>query len=696
MKRKIYETVLKVCFSVNVLFPLQSQSQVLSANGYSGLGFVPSATTINKGNAILSFDPTLPGISSPSGYNTLLGFGLTDELEIIGRLATNDQKCNMFDIGACPSNTIRDFSSSIKWSMPMAWLKEKNAAIAVGATDFGGAATYFRSYYVVGSKSIGDLEISLGRAQAKVSTSMLNGSLASLSWHPTAWINLSVQKVGPNATAHATVQKQIFTNGLNAWLTFNHRITEEAIVQKNWVGWGVSLPLDQVNTKVISTQIVAPRKTSETKELEKINISSLIKVLKDKGFYNVRLGHSLNNKLIIELENTGYHWNILDAAGVALGVISSAYTTEAKEQNFDLILTTRGIKQLKVTGEALCVGRWLSKSEVCNKLIVQSLLQNAQNSLKMPRNLTQVFGEADEKVEWLSGEDWNFRPEIILSPVMISAIGTEFGSFDVDIGANINAVLPLWSGATVENNRIEPLGVGTRQFEQGGAFFGSRLKSTTNRKLFHQILNLPILNTQTRLSFGTAYADWNGRQIETSTQSVTGRHKFGLMSGVFKNESIAKNNSKNYDLLNYRFVNNDQQTAVSEITYGKFWSGDKGFSVNQRFWFGDTTLNAYFRRSRMAENQPLVSFVGLQLAMPLTPRENKSHEHVGIRGSNQWTYSLETRVLDKENIITRGFGEVPRVGDSLTTIFNRDRNSTRYYDTNLERMRNAYLNLEGN
>ena len=95
----------------------------------------------------------------------------------------------------------------------------------------------------------------------------------------------------------------------------------------------------------------------------------------------------------------------------------------------------------------------------------------------------------------------------------------------------------------------------------------------------------------------------------------------------------------------------------------------------------------------MTESQPLVSFAGIQFAIPFTPRENKSLEHVGIRGVSQWTYSLETKVLEKDNFITGGYGEVPKVGDSLVMTFNRDRNSNRYYDTNLGRMKNAYLSL---
>jgi hypothetical protein len=145
--------------------------------------------------------------------------------------------------------------------------------------------------------------------------------------------------------------------------------------------------------------------------------------------------------------------------------------------------------------------------------------------------------------------------------------------------------------------------------------------------------------------------------------------------------------------VNYRYSNSDQQTTVTEITQGKFWAGDKGFSISQRFWHGDTSLNIYFRRTRMTEFKPLVSFAGFQFAIPFTPRENKGIEHVGLRGVSQWTYSLETKVLEKDNIITGGYGEVPKVGDSLAMTFNRDRNSTRYYNASLDRMKNAYLNL---
>ena len=669
-------------------------AQALSPNGYSGLGLVPSAITLKGGTAVLAHDPTVPGASITTGYNTLIGFGLMDNLELVGRLATNNLKCNMFQVGACPANSYRDFSSSMKWSLPIGWLKDQNAAVAVGATDFGGAATFFRSYYVVGSKSFDQFNVSLGRAKrGSVGNSMLDGTLASATWRPTDWANVSLQKVGSNTTVHALLQTPIFKDGSSAWLTFNHRISDTPVMDKSWIGWGVSMPLDRVEKQAVSTPLQKAEPQTGNKALANLKPSDLAEALKARGFYNAKIGNKVNGDLVLELENTAYSWNILDAAGVALGVVSSAYSQESKDQKFELVLTTRGIKQLLVKGEAKCVGRWLSNGEVCSSLAVQSLSQRTAGTALFPESALQVLGGLEESVNWSSGSVWSFRPEIIVSPTLVTTIGTEYGSFDGDMGANINSVIPLWSGATIENNRVRPIGVGTKNFEQGGLFYASRLKPVTNRTLFHQLINLPAINTQARFSTGTAHTVWDGRQLETSTQTDNGRHKLGFTEGTFKNEALTYNNERSYRLVNYRFANNDQQTSVTEITQGKFWAGDKGFSINQRFWHGDTTLNIYLRRTRMTESKPLVSFAGLQFSIPFTPRENKSLEYLGLRGVSQWTYSLETKILEKDNFITGGYGEVPKVGDSLVMTFNRDRNSNRYYDTNLGRMKNAYVNL---
>ena len=292
-----------------IVFSARVPAQSLSPNGYSGLGMVPNANTLKGGTIVLAHDPTVPGAVITSGYNTQVGFGLTDNLELVGRLATNDQKCNMFKPGACPANTYRDFSSSMKWSLPIDWLKMNNTAVAVGATDFGGASTYFRSYYLVGTKSFDQFDFSLGHAKkGNVGSSMLYGTLASATWRPTYWSNVSVQKVGSNTTAHAMLQAPIFTDGTAVWLTFNRRISDAPVMDKNWIGWGMNMPLDRVEKQSISTPFQKAEPQTGIKSLANLKPADLPEALKARGFYNPKIGTRSNGDLVLELENTAYDW----------------------------------------------------------------------------------------------------------------------------------------------------------------------------------------------------------------------------------------------------------------------------------------------------------------------------------------------------------------------------------------------------
>jgi hypothetical protein len=660
----------------------KAAENTLSPNGYIGLGVIPSAKTLENGYSVFGFDSTLPGAKKVDGYNTQIGLGLYSNFELVGRLATNDLKCNMFKAGACPPDNIRDFSASLKWSLPFNWLKQNNASVALGVTDVGGAASYFKSYYIVGSKQFNQFEVSLGNAQAKADNALLKGNFGAIGYRPNEWVNLSAQRIGSQSWISASVQSQILKTGIEGWLTFNQRLSQDETTEKKWVGVGVSFPMDRTS----KVNELPKQKTTSTpnKLVKETNPSDLAETLQKYGFYNPKIGHRQNDTLVFVLENSSYQWNILDAAGVSLGIVAGALAKKDQQQKFEIILTSRGIPQVALVGEAYCAKKWLEDGQVCNTLSITSLNQTTSNN---------AHSHNDEDITWANEREWSFRPEIILSPTLVNPIGTEYGAFDIDTGLNLNTVLPLWKGATIETNRVSPLGVGTRAFEAGGVFYGARLKPLTNRTLFHQLVSIPSVNTQARLSVGTAYSVWDGRQIETSSQSNDGRHKFGILAGSFKTDTLRFNNEKSYQLVTYRYAYNDAQSTVTELTQGKFWGGDKGFSVAQRFWHGDTAFNIYIRRTRLTESSPLVSFAGLQFSIPFTPRENKSYKHLSVRGSSQWTYTLESRIFDKENRISGGYGEVPKVGESLFQTFNRDRNSTRYFENNLSRLKEAFVNL---
>jgi len=86
-------------------------------------------------------------------------------------------------------------------------------------------------------------------------------------------------------------------------------------------------------------------------------------------------------------------------------------------------------------------------------------------------------------------------------------------------------------------------------------------------------------------------------------------------------------------------------------------------------------------------------YSGLQFSIPLTVRRNTGMEHFFLRGGSQWTYTIESRIFNKDNRITVGSGEIPKIGDPLVQTFNRDRNTTQYYESNIGRIKNAFVNL---
>ena len=654
-----------------------AQGVVLSPNGYSGLGLVPSASVLPAGTAAFSFDQTVAGAPAPVGYNYQLGLGLSEHVEVLGRLTTQDLKCNMFRAGACPPQTIRDFSASVKLGAEPAWLKPYGVSVAAGVTDLGGAANFFRSYYAVAGKAWGPLDLTLGYARSDGPYSPLDGALASVKWAPTSNTRLALERAGESTFAHALVQTPLPFGGVTAWAQISQRLAGPAVTNDRWLGFGVSFPLQQVDRRQ-----GASAKTSRQGEVPVLAPASLPDAFKAHGFHQYRWGHRQNGTQVIMLENQAYDWDMLDAAGVAIGLVAGAFGHQQQDQLFELILTQRGLQQLRVKGEARCVRQWLEKESFCERLSVESMAQAG----------AMTSADSNE-VQWQQSSGADFRPGILISPRMVNAIGTELGAFDMDLGANVALEWPLWPGATYETNAVKPLGINTRNYEFGHRFYLQRLYPTVNRRVLHQNLQYAPLNTQVRLSLGEYNTYWTGWQLHSRTVSGNGRHSGELLKGSFSQVSGERSFERDYHLLRYGYAFDDARTATAEVEAGQYWNGDKGYRFTQRFWHGDTAVGLFFRRTRMPAAVEAVSFAGIEVTLPITPRRNVGWKHLAIRGTSAWRHGFESKVLADDNIITGGHGIVPDLGESMLQVSNRGRNTTQYYQAHLWRLRSAYWDL---
>ena len=123
----------------------------------------------------------------------------------------------------------------------------------MGVNDAGGAASLFRSYYLVGSKSLGSFDLSIGAAQASGNAAPLRGGFGALGWSPTTWSKLSVQRIGPDTWASAALVSPTFFGGMSANVNLNRSINETSLTPRQWAGVSVSIPLDAV--RKLPTQV---------------------------------------------------------------------------------------------------------------------------------------------------------------------------------------------------------------------------------------------------------------------------------------------------------------------------------------------------------------------------------------------------------------------------------------------------------
>ena len=673
----ISKDVLFACLSLFLSLVSHAQLKNINATGYSGLGMIPSAQVLATGSVSMAYENQTPGHQGLKGFNYSVGFGVTDHIEASARLATDDQKCNEFAPGSCPVGHIRDFSTSLKYQIPTDWIplnamRNKDTNFAVGLTDFGGAASHFSSKYAVATKRIDQFQFSLGAAKAGVPEAPLHGFFGGVQWNPNSWSQLSYDQIGRNAWTHASVYGHLPDNPkYDLYLTLHNRLTTNTVTERSWMGFGVNIPLS--DTKEIK-ELSQPK--SRLVKLAKIKRFDLQDDLSKNGFQKAKLGKR-GETLVLWVDQENYQWNAMDAAGVALGLLASTFGDSA--QSFELVVGSRGLDVLSVSGLASCVKKWFESDDACaTGLEIKSLVNH-------PIDLKDVKWEFDTTAM--------IRPELVVSPSLVNVLGSEFGVFDLDVGANINPVVSLWSGGFIESNTVVPLGIRTKNFNDRLPYSPSKITQQVTRQLFHQIASLDKFNTQAMVSVGKIYKSWSGVALETNTYSQDGKSRLGLMGGTFENKDLVLNSKKKYELLSYRYQMDNRYNATSEIVAGKFWSGDTGFNISERFWHGDISLNFYYKRTRMSGNDQAVSFAGFTIGLPLTPRVNSSFERLNLRGANQFAYTAESKVGSTNNNLTSAMGEVPRTGDTLTQMSNRDRTSDAFYQLRRERLRQAFLDL---
>lgn len=683
--------------SIILIFPLSTTYAVdsgITPSGYSGALSTPNATSLATGDIALAYANSIDAHTHRQDFtdhNYLIGIGLLPNVEIFGRLA--DRSYNNYDFS---SGDLRDLSASIKLTIPdMPWLVRfphpaLKPHLAIGATDIGGAAQNFRSYYGVSSWQYQMFGLNLGYAETHHSTdnkTRVDGLFGSFIIQPTDWLQGIAEYDGQDTQIGMRVISPQGSLPLNFRIAADIRydFSNEDNKQPIW-GFNIQRPLAFIadrpqissHTQSPTTQIlpvvISPLKVENTSTSPLNAADNLKELLKKQGFQDIQLGKE-QNTLVISIENQSYLWNELDAIGV---ILAAFYRTSLDVENVKIIINKQKIPVIMVSSQRSCLATWD---------------QAIQNKCKAPilHHLyftPQQISAATIQTQWENHitQPSSLRPRIGLSPVLNYTLGTEYGAFDYSAGIAATFEMPLfWQGLVAEARYIQPIEE-SLDFKQGGVFYEQRLQNGFDRVMLHQYLRFNQVDTHTAI--GRLYPDVYGGFFEG--QFPLGSHQFSTTFGYFKND---ENNLTDYHplLLGYRYQVPQQDIQLA-VKVGEFLDGDKGFKIESRFMFADTDVNLFFQKTKH-DNQQAQDYIGLEIALPLTPRRSYTNSWLQVKGNEEYKQSFMTRINHNQNLVA-GSAQNARLFDVPYNmddkLFNRDRLSRSYVLQHMSRIQQIF------
>ena len=731
--------------------------QGLGANGFTGLGITPSATVI-KGDMGLQYQNRMVGMpgTQADGGNLSGTLGLTDFLEFGGRVAYTDTRTNAY---FSDKPITRDLSASFKVQVnPLVGLQGIPLKFAAGSTDYGGAATLFRSNFAVATyipQSWWQLSAGVARAHNPQSVNPLQGSFVGGAAQVTEALSARIEHtargtwVGATLSNTALLERLGAPQGARAYVSVDHQSGgTPAAGGRPWVGVGMQWPLGgrpgdrprpmrqawqpaSVETSVAQALTVtsahhsasaatpgmpsamADRPTSEPMRpvmpsspeqrlLQERAMQDLAQALVREGFEGVSVGVLADSTLVVKFTDTTFEHSLLDGAGVALGVLSSAL--DGAFQRYRLVQARGGASTLGFTGEVDCLKAWLERYPRCDE----------------PRALRPEFRNLDllfQGVHWhvVDRQPFRYKPRLKLNPVHDYYVATEFSLLDYSIGLQAQPFVHLWDGGSLEVSKVFHA-ASTSGYAPGGPYNFTRAPyALTTRTVVHHVQKLQD-GFSARVSIGQLLKGaYHGGVADVRWDSNSGEWAHGVSAAYwradepkFYNETYAPQqlveSSPVTGFTRYSPAGTDW---ALEIQAGKYFYGDKGLSVLSSHWFGDTKFSLIFRRSvppvTFWPGQFTANFLGVEVSFPLTPHRamssNSSPSGFQLKGSARYGLSSGTPVGRPDNYVVDPFGrpiymlalvDSPVPNYLGSQMMDYDRNGAHYVPYHLERLRHAY------
>ncbi|MGF6899184.1 YjbH domain-containing protein [Paraburkholderia sp. GAS348] len=430
------------------------------------------------------------------------------------------------------------------------------------------------------------------------------------------------------------------------------------------------LPLQSYASVMLSDVAAAKSPDAQSQAIpEALDTSALDKIaaqLFAAGLERVRVGMS-GRDLVVEYENHRYNQNEADALGIVLGVAS--------------VNAPHGTDKIHVVIKK--ANEPLGEVIVDRDAFAQFVAGGAPTATSASMTMrTRPTYDADS-IAWHGNEHTHGLTRIQVEPIVSYLYGTEYGVFDVSLGANIEGFVPLWRGAELYASYIASI-YNTKNMDEGRVFSDSRLRGGLNAVALAQSFWImpQVFNVASVGKFDYSYV---GVQNET-TVFVPGRPDLVRLRLAYLHHEPGHDelpSEKNAELT-YRWVQPSWKLWI-EAGVARFVGGDKGPVATLTRWFDDVSVSVHGEHSGQG------TFVGAAISFPLTLRQGMKPGISQVYGSEQFGLDFRTRVASTNYLSTNAAENVAFPYSTQQYLLNQGRFSGEYFSTQLYRMRDAYL-----
>lgn len=640
----------------------------LSVWGLPGIIHVPTAATVPAGSLDIGYnmarDPDVfPGVDRQRNFTFALGFLPRVTIGGRGTVATDN------DTGV---DLARDISANVQVLL----LEDKSwwPAVAVGLQDLGGGAAFFRSRYVVLSKSLfGRLRgtVGFGSGPDVLKGAFAGGELA---------LNRFITLLGEYDANVFNAGVRLFPLPEQFEAYGIPRPTVDVLWQDGrHVTWGINF-----RSVLGEAKFQAQREALADKRYQRPGAmlwaerslqdvcEQLQAELIERGLENVQITIArleAGMTVVVEYENRRYNRSELDALGLVLGL--AALRTPPVVTHIRVIVKEINLQVLEVATEVDAFLEFVNGQISAQGFAKQ--LHIAQEVHWPPAALTPEATTNVRNRSWL-------KLDVFLRPGIETQILTEVGVADMRFTLFPDAFIQLTPGTVVNVRAAVPV-------TQTSGFPGELGDPDVDRVLLHQAVRLPLgtwsrwVAGLTQLSIGRFSLEEVGIADETALT---------LLDGVLFVKGTVAFLGPSYDDLGHTValangrVRYPPLDLTLSVTAGRFLDRDQGVTADLSRFFGNTEIGVFFRHSDHG------SLAGLRFAVPLTPAKELPPWRVRPRLPDVFTYEQSTTVLTKANIIRNDIGRPLRTGHEIDRIYwDRDRLYPMYIRQHLDALQQA-------